>query len=230
MHILALDTCFDGCSACVAELRGNVVDVRGARFERFEQGHAERIVPMIGEAMRESNIAFEQLDRIAVTVGPGTFTGTRIGIAAARALALATGAALVGASSLAVMAEVARRRIAAQLLAVVVDARRGEAFVQVFGPGAGTEAALPPQLLSLEDAARVGGDGAIVFVGSGAEAVAALAVRHGRAAKAMLPEILPDAVALAHLAVDLPTSEAVVPLYLRPPDAKPQDGKSVARA
>ncbi|MFA5900798.1 MAG: tRNA (adenosine(37)-N6)-threonylcarbamoyltransferase complex dimerization subunit type 1 TsaB [Hyphomicrobium sp.] len=227
MHILAIDTCFDGCSACVAELRGGVADALAARFERFEQGHAERLVPMIGEVMGEAKLAFEKIDRIAVTVGPGTFTGTRIGIAAARALALATGAGLVGVSSLAVMAEVARHRGIVEPLAVVVDARRDEVYVQFFRRDVEVDG---PQLLSLDDASRVGGEGAIVLVGSGAAAVAAIAARHGREAKALMPELLPEAVALARLASKLPISEAVVPLYLRPPDAKPQDGKSVARA
>jgi tRNA A37 threonylcarbamoyladenosine modification protein TsaB len=77
----------------------------------------------------------------------------------------------------------------------------------------------------------LGGEGAILFVGSGAEAVAAIAVRRAREAKALLPGLLPDAQALAHIAADLPaTGVPLTPLYLRPPDAKPQDGKAVARA
>jgi tRNA threonylcarbamoyladenosine biosynthesis protein TsaB len=231
MRILAFDTCFDGCSACIAELRGGAVSVLSRRFERFETGHAERLIPMIGEAMREAQLAFEQLDRIAVTTGPGTFTGTRIGIAAARALALATGAGTVGLSSLAVMAEVASRKIDAPVLAVVVDARRGEVYAQLFGPGGGGDALSPPALLRLEEAAQIGGAGAIIFVGSGAEAVASIAAGHGRSAKAMQADLVPDAVALAHLAASMPTSDVpLAPLYLRPPDAKPQDGKAVARA
>ena len=86
MKILAFDTCFDGCSVCVAEQRGAAVVALSSRMERFETGHAERLIPMIGEAMDETRVAFGDLDRIAVTVGPGTFTGTRIGIAAARSL------------------------------------------------------------------------------------------------------------------------------------------------
>ena len=61
-------------------------------MERFETGHAERLIPMIGEAMQQARSQLRSYRRIAVTVGPGTFTGTRIGVAAARALALATGA------------------------------------------------------------------------------------------------------------------------------------------
>jgi tRNA threonylcarbamoyladenosine biosynthesis protein TsaB len=231
MHILAFDTCFDGCSACVAELRGGAVLVRGSTFERFETGHAERLIPMIGDVMREAQTSFEQIDKIAVTTGPGTFTGTRIGIAAARALALAMGAKTVGVSSLAVMAEAARGEVGAGTLAVAVDARRGEVYVQLFGAGRGADAVTLPQVLPLDVAAKIGGDGPITFVGSGAAAVAEIAMRDSRDAIATLGDLVPDAVALAHLAAPLPGSDAPLsPLYLRPPDAKPQEGKAVARA
>ena len=191
MNILAFDTCFDGCSVCVAERRGGVVVELAAMIERFETGHAQRLIPMIGEVMQQARLSFDQIDRIAVTVGPGTFTGTRIGIAAARAFALVCGAETVGVSSLAVMAEAARTQVTAEALAVVVDARRGEVYAQLFGPDGGLDAKSPPQLLSIEDAARLG-SGPIVFVGSGAAAVAD-AVREGRDALAALPDLLPDA-------------------------------------
>lgn len=238
MHILAFDTCFDGCSACVAELQDGVVSILSARMDRFETGHAERLVPMIGEVMADAGVPFESLRRIAVTTGPGTFTGTRIGIAAARALALATNGETVGASSLLVMAEVARRELGGDIkkmdtLAVVVDARRGEVYAQVFG-GAGEkdDTGSQPMLLSLDDASRLGGEARIVFVGSGADAVAAIAAGRGRDVVPLLPRLLPDAEALARVAASAPASSTVplTPLYLRPPDAKPQDGKAVARA
>ena len=166
-----------------------------------------------------------------MTVGPGTFTGTRIGVAAARALALVSNAKTVGVSSLAVMAEVARREIATEALAVVVDARRGEVYAQVFGAEGALDARSTPQLLSIEEAAQLGGSGSIVFVGSGAAAVAAAATRAGRNATARLPDLLPNAIALAHIAASHEASDApLIPFYLRPPDAKPQDGKAIARA
>ena len=127
------------------------------------------------------------------------------------------------------MAQVARREVTAPALAVVVDARRGEVYAQLFGAGGGLDAKSPPQLLSIEDAAQIG-DGAIVFVGSGSAAVPA-AARDRRDAVARLTDLLPDAKALAHIGGALEASDApLVPLYLRPPDAKPQDSKAVARA
>ena len=88
----------------------------------------------------------------------------------------------------------------------------------------------PPLLLSIEEAGRIGA-GALIVVGSAAEAVAAAAAASGRRMVARLPDLLPDAAALARMAFELPASQGpLVPLYLRPPDAKPQDGKSIARA
>jgi tRNA threonylcarbamoyladenosine biosynthesis protein TsaB len=240
MIILAFDTTFDACSVCVA--RGG--DALASARERFETGHAERLVPMIDEVMSRAGVRFDDLDRIAVTVGPGTFTGTRIGIAAARGLALATGIATVGVSSLAVMAAVVADALAAveagagalcaspagAELAIAVDARRGEVYAQLFDI-AGRETKSPPRLLSVEDAALLGGNAPLLIAGSGAAAVAATAARSGRVAVACLPGLLPDATALARIAAGLLATDApLLPLYLRAPDAKPQDGKSIARA
>jgi tRNA threonylcarbamoyladenosine biosynthesis protein TsaB len=87
MNILAFDTCFDACSVCVAQTGADrAVEFSGA-LERFETGHAERLIPMVEEVMSRAGLTFSHIDRLAVTVGPGTFTGTRIGVAAARALA-----------------------------------------------------------------------------------------------------------------------------------------------
>ncbi len=234
MNILAFDTCFDACSACVARSGDAGVEVLGSTVERFETGHAERLVPMIDEVMASAGVTFGDLDRLAVTVGPGTFTGTRIGVAAARGLALVTGTAVVGVSSLAVMAEVAASELgireAGEDLIVAVDARRGEVYTQLFGTSA-SDPQSPPLLLPTEEAALLGGSHAFVVVGSGGAVVAEAAARAGRRAKARLPDLLPDATALAALAVGLSPGEGpVAPLYLRPPDAKPQDGKSIARA
>ena len=131
--------------------------------------------------MSRAGLTFSHIDRLAVTVGPGTFTGTRIGVAAARALALSSGKEVVGASSLAVMAEAALRELLPPPgtdLAVAVDARRGQAYVQLFAASA-LKPKSPPLLLSIEEAGRIGA-GALIVVGSAAEAVAAAAAASGR--------------------------------------------------
>jgi tRNA threonylcarbamoyladenosine biosynthesis protein TsaB len=180
-------------------------------------------MPMIAEVMAEAGLAFAELDRIAVTVGPGTFTGVRVGVAAARGLALGTVLPVVGATSLAVMAHRARQDIEVyreRLLAVAVDARRGVVFIQLF-PAAQGETH-HPQLLTPAEAARLIGAGSAILVGSGADAVAQAVAAAGGTGQAHLPDLQPDAVSLAELAPRLAPIHPLRPLYLRPPDAKPQ--------
>lgn len=234
MNILAFDTCLGGCSVAVGVDAGGALEKVEALFEPMATGQAERLMPMIDSAMRTAGLGFADLNRIAVTVGPGTFTGTRIGIAAARALALATGAGVVGMSSLQVMAEEVVRGLAHeqknQALAVAVDAHRGQVYVQAFA--AGTARALAPvQLLDVEAAAHLARHEIMTFAGSGAALVVAAAAAHGYAAAAILPDLQPNAAFLLLAAQDAqPLADPPTPLYLRPADAKPQVGKSLARA
>lgn len=238
MITLAFDTCFAGCSVAATWDGPGGDGPEGAsqcwRFERLVRGHAERLTPMIGEVMSEAPFGFDKIGLIVVTTGPGTFTGQRVGIAAARALALATGAPVGTLSSLAVMAYTAAAEfpdeVAGKALAVAVDARRGEIYFQVF-TGADLSPLGPPELTTPEVAARVLGElgAALIAVGSGASLLAEHAQGLGVSVSARLPTLEPDvrfippgAVVAGH---DLPR-----PLYLRPPDAKPQDGAALARA
>jgi tRNA threonylcarbamoyladenosine biosynthesis protein TsaB len=176
---------------------------------------------MVQRVMSEVNLEFSSLDRIAVTYGPGTFTGTRISVSAARALALATGAEFVAVSSLRLMAMSPLIPAAPTAhVAIATDARRGEVYLEVFDRhtlGTVVEA----QCVGVEDAARLLGPAPIVIAGSGAEAVADAARRSGVDATPILPGLLPDAFAMLFAAEELPVSATVRPLYLRPPDAKP---------
>ncbi len=103
MNILALDTSMGACSAALITRDGGARRVF-ARAERMARGHAEALMPMVDDIMGESGTAFGALDRIAATTGPGSFTGVRIAISAARGLALVTAAKLFGSDSLTVMA------------------------------------------------------------------------------------------------------------------------------
>jgi tRNA threonylcarbamoyladenosine biosynthesis protein TsaB len=237
MNILAFDTCFNACSVAVGRDVGSHHERLEQYFEPRETGHAEALMPMIDKAMSDSGLAFKELHRIAVTTGPGTFTGMRIAVSAARALALATGVPLVGASSLTVMAEDAAddlgERLDGRALVVAVDARRGQVYAQAFRRGGesngGLGALTPPILASYGEAAALG-EGGLVVSGSGGELVAEAARAAGRPAEAMLPRQQPDACALLYLAQRLPLAQAPLkPLYLRPADAKPQLGGSIAR-
>lgn len=232
--ILALDTCFEGCSA--AALSGDTFGTFSAceNFQMLGQGHSERLMAMIGEAMSGASAQYPTLMRIGVTVGPGTFTGTRIGIAAARALALATSADLVGISSLLAIAWRALHDGAGTLgeetLLVCMDARRDQVYCQLVGSDG--DARSEPLLLAVSDAAKRFADQAGILVGTGAAAVAQARTNAGAAPARVLDDLSFTNLAgsmLPRLAV-LPLSKGPVrPLYLRPPDAKPQAASTVAR-
>jgi tRNA threonylcarbamoyladenosine biosynthesis protein TsaB len=233
MNILAFDTCLGACSAAVGLDVGGPGQRTFGRCERRDTGHAEALLPMIHDVMAEATIELAAIDRLAVTTGPGTFTGTRIGISAALGFNQVRRMPVVGVSSLALMACAAAELLPGNLgewpLAIAVDARRDQVYVQLFGPG-GQAARGSPLLLDVTEAARIGGRGPILLVGSGAAVVAAAARAEGREALAELPSLQPDARHLALMAGDLaPATTALRPLYLRAPDAKPNVGAAVRR-
>jgi tRNA threonylcarbamoyladenosine biosynthesis protein TsaB len=221
MNILSLDTCFDACSVAAGRGLRSLTPGISFAFEAMQKGHSEQLMPMIEMVMAEAGLTFQYLDRIAVPFGPGTFTGTRICVSAARALALATGARIVAISSLKLMAMSPRIPASpSRRVAVATDARRGEVYLEVFDRHS-LQSLAAPQCLPIGDAVKVLGAGPIVVAGSGAAEVATAAAREGIDATAILPDLLPDALDLLFPACELPTTDALRPLYLRPPDAKP---------
>ncbi len=222
MNILALDTSMGACSAAVLRADGGA---RGlfAQQETMARGHAEALMPMVAGVMEEAGLAFPKLDLIAATVGPGSFTGVRIAIAAARGLALATGAKLYGTDSLTVMARAALTTGAFEPrpFAVAVDARRGMLYLGLYD-ATGRKLAGPILIASEEAVALLPGD-LHLAVGSGANLLAEAGARAGRPLEAKLPELQPSAAALAAIALEAgETLPVLQPLYLRPPDARPQ--------
>ena len=235
MSVLAFDTCFGQVSVAVRQRGPDGAWATHTLAETRTTGHAERLLPMIEAAMQAAGVRFSELSRIAVSTGPGTFTGVRTGIAAARALSLASGKPVAGLTSLCLMMHGARDRLgghaaileARRPLTVAVDARRGEVYFQQFD-GRGTQLC-EPQILPLAAALDLIADDALI-VGSGGPLLAEFAATRGRRVDAVLPTLEPDARYLAGLADTLPLLDPVTPLYLRAPDAKPQTDKSLPRA
>ena len=232
MNILAFDTCLGAVSVAVRWRGAGGEWLTRHTHEVRERGHAERLMPMMAEVMEAAGLEFSDIGRIAVTVGPGSFTGVRVGVASARGLALASGIPAVGATSLAVMAHQADELLGSarggRLLAVAVDARRDSVYLQLF-TGARDETG-PPLLLAADDAARHIGPRPVIVVASGAASVADAVRAGGGQAEAALVDLQPDARALASLAADLAPAHPLRPLYLRPPDVKPQADRSLPRA
>ncbi len=229
MNILALDTSLGACSAALLRSDG-IRSMIFARRALMARGHAEALMPMVAEVMAESGVAFAELDVIAATTGPGSFTGVRIAIAAARGLALVTHAKLFGTDSLTVMAKVASATEACreEPFAVAVDARRGMLYVGLYDGAARN--LLGPLLLTPDEAASQLPATLRCAVGSGGAPLAEAAARRGQSVEARFAELQPDAAALAVIAVESgETSPTLRPLYLRPPDAKPQTHIAAAR-
>jgi tRNA threonylcarbamoyl adenosine modification protein YeaZ len=131
--VLAIDTALEACSAAVLDTdRTEGVTSRSLSMVR---GHAEALMPLIASVMSDADAEFNDLDRIAVTVGPGSFTGLRVGVAAARAIALASGKPAVGLTTLAALAAPFFDDCAGGALMSVIDARHDRVYMQMFGPG-----------------------------------------------------------------------------------------------
>jgi tRNA threonylcarbamoyladenosine biosynthesis protein TsaB len=216
--ILALDTATAACSVALASDDGVI-----ARCEVLQRGHAERLLPMVADVMREAGCRFAALDAIAVTIGPGAFTGLRIGLAAARGLALATGSSCFGVGTLeAIAADVEVNRGASRLL-VVLDSKRGDAYAQLFRAGS---AVVPPQVARLDELAALVGGEAVAVAGDMSEAAAAALRAAGISAQPLAGRQYPQAAAVARLACrrwqagERPQA-APRPLYLRAPDTGP---------
>lgn len=225
MRILAFDTCFAAIDVAVLDGERPAAHVS----ETVSAGHGERLLPLIERALGEAGLAFMDLDRIAVTIGPGGFTGLRVGVAVARALALSTGRPVVTMTSLELLALTAidRGLVSQQpgtVLMATADARKDMLFAQQFVVDA-WKAIDEPRLVNPADlAADARAD---VVVGSGASAVEAASEGRIRSCAAGL---LPDARVLALAAHSLTPTLEPRPLYVRAADAKPQSGKSLPRA
>jgi tRNA threonylcarbamoyladenosine biosynthesis protein TsaB len=220
MNILALDTSMGACSAAVLRTDG-----RGRRLHtllvEMPRGHAEALMPMVEEVLAEAEIEARDIDLIAATVGPGSFTGVRIAIAAARGLALVTDAKLYGTDSLTVIARAARTEGIEGPFAVAADARRGMVYLGLYD--ADGNKLQGPLLIAPDDAIRLLPPTFRLAVGSGAPLLAEAAAAQGAAIETTLLALQPSAEALAEIALQAgETTEILRPLYLRPPDAKPQ--------
>jgi tRNA threonylcarbamoyladenosine biosynthesis protein TsaB len=230
MRVLALDTALGATSVTLFDTANGQV-LAEERVE-MQRGHAEALVPMAARVMEKAGLAFSAVDRFAATIGPGSFTGLRIGISAARAFALAHRKPVVGVSTLAAFAAPALFGGSGQSVAAAVDARHGMIFYQFTAPEGRVMAG--PGLFSLADAARKIGAGPVIMTGDAAELLA-------RAMKEQNPDLriteetvrqrpAPEISWVARLAaVADPTISACRPLYLREANVTAQDGARLQR-
>ena len=219
MRVLAIDTALEACSAAVFDTaRGGITASESVAMAR---GHAEAIMPLLARVMDLAEIDFANLDRIAVTTGPGSFTGLRVGLSAARGIGLAASKPVVGITTLtAYAAPVVSENMDAPVIAAI-DARHDHVYFQVVS-GNGTSL-VRPGVVPIEEALEAAQFGAPHLVGNAAEIVAARWPSDAPAPLRVDMQPAPEISWVAWLGAAVnPETALARPYYLRAPDAKPQ--------
>jgi tRNA threonylcarbamoyladenosine biosynthesis protein TsaB len=227
MRVLAIDTALGACAAAVFDTDPGGVIV--GESIPMVQGHAEALMPLIARVLAAANSAFVEIDRIAVTVGPGSFTGLRVGISAARGLALASSKPAVGLTTLAAFAAPHIARDDESPLIAAIDARNNNVFMQLFGSGG--RSLISPRLATLDEAVRAAANGPARIVGSGANKMIAAWPANEALPSIVDPNVAPNIEWVARLGAAAPIDGSALPkpLYLRAPDAQPQDAARLPR-
>jgi tRNA threonylcarbamoyladenosine biosynthesis protein TsaB len=226
MRLLAIDTALEACSAAVLDTAEG--ELLASESLPMARGHAEAVMPLIARVMGAAETEFGMLDRIAVTSGPGSFTGLRVGIAAARGISLATARPAFGLTTLAAFAAPLIARDDSIPVAVAIDARHEHVYLQVFGPGGRT--LIAPRIASLRDAAQAAATGPTRLAGNAATLLAAAWPANAAAPLSVEQASAPDIVWVARLGAAASGNPGPPrPLYLRAPDAQPQDASRLPR-
>ena len=217
MRVLAIDSSCGAISACVYEEGADEALARHS--EAMARGHAEALAPLIEQLMARVVGGFASLDRIAVTSGPGSFTGIRIGVALARAIGLALNVPVVGVSTLVAFAGPLLLEPRAGVIVAAIDARHGQVYFQLFE--AAGRPLIAARVASVRDAARAIGAGPARIAGNAAKILAEEFGRSATAFDATAGAEFPDILAVARIGLTAnPEASPPRPLYLKAPDVK----------
>lgn len=218
MLILAIDTALDACAAAVLDTE--TADLRAQEQLPMKRGHAEALMPMVARVMQSADLAFTALDRIAVTVGPGSFTGLRVGISAARGLALAAKRPAVGLTTLSAYAAAIVGQGGPAPVISAIDARHDHVYFQIVA-GDGSQL-VRPGIVPIDQAIAASRFGAPHLVGNAANILAERWPKDAPQPVAVDAQPAPDIgwVAWLGAAAD-PETNPARPFYLKAPDAKP---------
>ncbi len=225
MRVLAIDTALEACSAALLDTGQGAMLARQSRA--MTRGHAEALMPLISDVMIQCEMDFKAIDRVAVTTGPGSFTGLRVGLSAARGIGLAAGKPVIGLTTLAALAAPYIAADDTTCVAVAIDARHNHVYLQIFGPAGRTQ--ITPRIVPVAEAVRAAATAPVRLVGSGAPMLAAAWPKNSRPL-AVDERRAPDIDWVARLGAAANESQsAPKPLYLRAPDAQPQDASQLPR-
>jgi tRNA threonylcarbamoyladenosine biosynthesis protein TsaB len=218
MLILAIDTALDACAASVLDT--DTAKVIAQESQGMKRGHAEALMPLIARVIKEAGIGFASLDRIAVTTGPGSFTGLRVGLSAARGIALAANRPVVGLTTLTAYAAPVVGRNAEQPVISVIDARHGQVYFQVVSGNGGS--LMRPRVGPIEEALGASRFGAPYLVGNAAKIIGDRWPADAPPPFKVEALPAPDITWVAWLGAAVnPDTAPARPYYLRAPDAKP---------
>jgi tRNA threonylcarbamoyladenosine biosynthesis protein TsaB len=218
MLILAIDTALDACAAAVLDTDTSQMIARESLA--MKRGHAEALMPLIARVMKDAGLPFAALDRIAVTAGPGSFTGLRVGLSAARGLALAAGKPVVGLTTLSAYAAPVVSESGEQPVISAIDARHDHVYFQaVSGDGS---ALIPPQVAPIAEMLTAWRFGPPHLVGNAAQILADRWPADAAPPVRVDTQAAPDIAWVAWLGAAVsPSAAPARPFYLRAPDAKP---------
>ena len=218
MLILAIDTALDACAAGVLDTEAGKLIAQES--QAMKRGHAEALMPLIGRVIEQSGIAFAALDRIAVTTGPGSFTGLRVGLSAARGIALAANKPVVGLTTLTAYAAPLVSQNGEHPIISAIDARHDHVYLQaVSGNGSSL---IRPRVASIEEALGAARFGSPHLVGNAAKILADRWPTQALPPFKVDPQPAPDIAWVAWLGAAVsPNTAPARPFYLRAPDAKP---------
>jgi tRNA threonylcarbamoyladenosine biosynthesis protein TsaB len=218
MLILAIDTALDACAAAVLDTGTSRLIARES--QPMKRGHAEALMPLIARVMKEAGLPFAALDRVAVTAGPGSFTGLRVGLSAARGFALATGKAVVGLTTLSAYAAPVVSESGEHPVITAIDARHDHVYFQaVNGDGSGL---ITPQVAPIAEVLAAWRFGPPRLVGNAAQILADRWPADAPPPVKVDAQGAPDIAWVAWLGAAVnPNAAPARPFYLRAPDAKP---------
>jgi tRNA threonylcarbamoyladenosine biosynthesis protein TsaB len=218
MLILAIDTALDACAAAVLDTTAN--KILAHESQAMKRGHAEALMPLIARVMKNSGIAFTSLDRIAATAGPGSFTGLRVGLSAARGIALAANKPVVGLTTLTAYAAPVVSENGEHPIIAAIDARHDHVYFQaVSGDGSSL---IKPKVAPIAEVLEASRFGAPHLVGNAAKILADRWPSDAPPPFKVEPLPAPDIGWVAWLGAAVsPESSPARPYYLRAPDAKP---------
>lgn len=227
MRVLALDTSTIACSAAIGDSTRSPESVIARRFEMMERGQSEALAPMVQGVLQDAALGMGEIDCVAVTTGPGAFTGVRIGLSMARSLGLVANIPVQGVSTLSAVAHgVPESDRAGAKTLVVLDTKRDDVYVQAFDQTlspVGEPDIVMPEEVPARARTLAKGSG-VVVAGDAAERAIGKDIGGAENIRCLNKVIMPDAAVVADMTLSMPLPEPGAPMpapvYLRPPYAK----------